>query len=151
MSEIEFRPDAADFLRDPFPMYRRMREQDPVHWSPRLKAWVLTRYDDVKAVCLDKEMSSDRLRPFFAALPGPEAGRISQITRYLTHWMVFRDPPEHTRLRRLTSKVFHLQSMNAMRPVAEELVDWLLERGGHCASETMVEEFNRAVLGFIER
>jgi cytochrome P450 len=107
-----------------------MREEDPVHWSPRLKSWVLTRYDDCKAVCLDREMSSDRLRPYFATLPGEETARIGQIMRYLTHWMVFRDPPEHTRLRRLTSKVFHLQSMNAMRPAAESLVEWLFERIG---------------------
>jgi len=127
---LEFRPGAPEFIADPFPVFRRLREEDPVHWSPRLKAWILTRYDDVKAVCLDKEVSSDRLRPFFATLPGPEAGRISQIIRYLTHWMVFRDPPEHTRLRRLTSKVFHLQSMNAMRPQVEELVDWLFARIG---------------------
>ena len=125
---IDFRPDAPEFLRDPFPIFRRLREKDPVHWSPKLKAWVLTRYDDNKAVCLDREVSSDRLRPFFATLPGPEAARIGDIIRYLTHWMVFRDPPEHTRLRRLTSKVFHLQSMNAMRPAAEELTQWLLER-----------------------
>ena len=127
---VEFRPDAPGFIADPFPVFRRLREEDPVHWSPRLKAWVLTRYDDVKAVCLDKEISSDRLRPFFATLPGPEAERISQIIRYLTHWMVFRDPPEHTRLRRLTSKVFHLQSMNAMRPQVEELAEWLFARIG---------------------
>ena len=119
-SNIDFRPDTPEFLRDPFPLLRRLREEDPVHWSPRLKSWVLTRYDDIKAVCLDKEVSSDRLRPYFATLPGEEAARIGQIVRYLTHWMVFRDPPEHTRLRRLTSKVFNLQSMNAMRPAAEE-------------------------------
>lgn len=128
LAPIDFRPDAPEFLRDPFPLFRRMREEDPVHWSPRLKAWVLTRYDDNKAVCLDREMSSDRLRPFFATLPGPEAARIGDIIRYLTHWMVFRDPPEHTRLRKLTGKVFHLQSMNAMRPAAEELTQWLFER-----------------------
>jgi len=127
---IDFRPEAPAFLRDPFPAYRQLRQTDPVHWSPRLKAWVLTRYDDNKAVCLDREMSSDRLRPFFATLPGPEAARIGDIVRYLTHWMVFRDPPEHTRLRRLTGKVFHLQSMNAMRPAAEELTQWLFERIG---------------------
>jgi cytochrome P450 len=123
---IEFRPDAPEFLRDPFPAYRRLREEDPVHWSPRLKSWVLTRYDDVRQVLLDREISSDRMRPFFAALPGPEAARIGDIVRYLSTWMVFRDPPEHTRLRRLTSKVFHLQSMSAMRPQIEALVDWLL-------------------------
>ena len=127
---IDFRPDAPDFLRDPFPLYRRMRGEDPVHWSPRLKSWVLTRYDDVKAVLLDKEISSDRLRPYFATLPGAEAARIGQIIRYLTHWMVFRDPPEHTRLRRLTSKVFHVKSMQAMRPRIEALTRWLSERIG---------------------
>ena len=67
---IDFRPDAPEFLRDPFPVYRRLRAEDPVHWSPRLKSWVLTRYDDVRQVLLDREVSSDRLRPFFATLPG---------------------------------------------------------------------------------
>ena len=138
---MDFRPHAPEFLRDPFPVYRRMRAQDPVHWSPRLKAWVLTRYDDVKAVCLDKEMSSDRLRPFFASLPGAEAARIGEIIRYLTHWMVFRDPPEHTRLRRLASKVFNLQSMNAMRPAAEALVEWLLARIGDRRQVDFVADF----------
>ena len=138
---IDFRPDAPQFLSDPFPVYRRLREEDPVHWSPRLKSWVLTRYDDVRQVLLDREVSSDRLRPFFARLPGEEAARIGQIIRYLTHWMVFRDPPEHTRLRRLTSKVFHLQSMNGMRPVAEELTAWLLERIGARREIDFVADF----------
>lgn len=127
---IDFRPDAPEFLGDPFPIYRRLREQDPVHWSPRLKAWVLTRYDDVKGVLLDRTISSDRMRPFFATLPGPEAARIGEIIRYLSTWMVFRDPPDHTRLRRLTSKVFHVQSMHAMRPQVEALVAWLLGQIG---------------------
>jgi len=138
---IDFRPDAPDFLRDPFPVLRRMREEDPVHWSPRLKSWVLTRYDDIKGVCLDREVSSDRLRPYFATLPGAEAARIGEIIRYLTHWMVFRDPPEHTRLRRLTSKVFNLQSMNAMRPTAEELVQWLFDRIGKREEIDFVADF----------
>ncbi len=140
-SAIDFRPDTPEFLRDPFPVFRRLREEEPVHWSPRLKSWVLTRYDDVKAVLLDREISSDRLRPFFATLPGAPAERIGQIIRYLTHWMVFRDPPEHTRLRRLTSKVFHLQSMNAMRPATEELVQWLFEHIGARREIDFVADF----------
>jgi cytochrome P450 len=140
-SSIDFRPDTPEFLRDPFPLLRRMRAEDPVHWSPRLKSWVVTRYDDCKAVLLDKEVSSDRLRPYFATLPGEEAARIGQIVRYLTHWMVFRDPPEHTRLRRLTSKVFNLQSMNAMRPAAEELTQWLFERIGKRREIDFVADF----------
>ena len=127
---IDFRPDAPEFLANPYPMYRRLREEDPVHWSPRLKSWVLTSYEDVKRVLLDREISSDRMRPFFATLPGPEAGRIADVIRYLSTWMVFRDPPEHTRLRRLTSKVFHVQSMQAMRPKVEEISGWLFEQIG---------------------
>ena len=138
---IDFRPDSPEFLSDPFPIYRRLRAQDPVHWSPRLKSWVLTRYDDVRQVLLDREVSSDRMRPFFAALPGPEAARIGDIMRYLSTWMVFRDPPEHTRLRRLTSKVFNLQSMNAMRPEVESLVGWLFERIGDRRQIDFIADF----------
>src|SRR5438270_537840 len=64
----ELRPGAPAFLADPFATYARLRDDDPAHWSHYLKAWVLTRYDDVKRVCLDSRMSSDRLRPFFRAL-----------------------------------------------------------------------------------
>ena len=127
---LDYRPGEPAFLADPFPMFRRMQDEDPCHWSPRLKAWVLTRYEDVRRVCLDKDMSSDRLRPYFATLPPAEAQRIAEIMKYLSLWMVFRDPPEHTRLRRLTSKVFHVKSMQAMRPRIEALTHWLSERIG---------------------
>jgi cytochrome P450 len=146
---LDFRPDAPEFLRDPFPLFRRMREEDPVHWSPRLKAWVLTRYDDCRAVLLDREMSSDRLRPFFATLPGPEAGRIRDIIRYLTHWMVFRDPPEHTRLRKLTSRVFHVQSMHAMRPQVEDLAAWVLGRIGEREEIDFIADFAGPLPGLV--
>jgi cytochrome P450 len=124
---IDYKPNDPGVLADPFPLYARMRDEDPAHWSPRLKAWVLTRYEDVKRVCLDGTMSSDRLRPFFATLPAAEAGKVAELARYLTLWMVFRDPPEHTRLRRLTAKVFHVRSINALRPSIERLTHWLLD------------------------
>ena len=102
---IEYRPGDPQLLADPFPLYQRLRDEDPAHWSTELKAWVLTRYEDVRRVCLDARMSSDRLRPFFGALPSAEAARLAELMRILTLWMVFRDPPEHTRLRRLASRV----------------------------------------------
>jgi cytochrome P450 len=138
---LDYRPDDPAFLADPFPVFRRMQDEDPCHWSPRLKAWVLTRYEDVRRVCLDKDMSSDRLRPYFATLPPAEAQRIAELMRYLTLWMVFRDPPEHTRLRRLTSKVFHVKSMHAMRPRIEALMQWLFESIGARAEFDFVADF----------
>ncbi|MFM8609425.1 MAG: cytochrome P450 [Burkholderiaceae bacterium] len=128
-SAIDWRPEDPATLADPYPLFVRMREEDPCHWSPRLRAWVLTRYDDVKRVCLDKDLlSSNRLKPFFAAMPPPEAERIAHIIRYLSLWMVFTDPPDHTRLRRLTSKVFSAKAMQAMRPQVQDISRWLIDR-----------------------
>jgi cytochrome P450 len=138
---IEFRPSDPQFLVDPFPLYQRLRDQDPAYWSAGLKAWVLTRYDDVKRVCLDAQMSSDRLRPFFATLPAAEAGRMAELMRILTLWMVFRDPPEHTRLRRLASRVFNARTIGALRPNVEALTGWLLERIGERTGFDFIAEF----------
>jgi cytochrome P450 len=124
---IDWKPEDPATLADPYPVFARLRDEDPCHWSPRLKSWVLTRYDDVKRVCLDRErVSSDRLRPFFASMPGSEAARIGDIIRYLSLWMVFKDPPEHTRLRGLTGKVFSAKAMQAMRPQVQAISDRLL-------------------------
>src|SRR5262245_1959336 len=127
---FEFRPEDPAFLADPFPVFARLRDEDPCHWSPRLKSWVLTRYEDVKRVCLGQEMSSNRLTPFFATLPSQAAGRIESLVRYLSPWMVFRDPPDHTRLRRLASKVFTVKAMRAMRPNVEAITAHLLAQVG---------------------
>ncbi len=125
---IDWHPEAPATLANPYPVLSRMRDEDPCHWSPRLRSWVLTRYSDIKAMCLDKDgVSSDRLRPFFASLPSAEASRIAEITRYLSLWMVFKDPPEHTRLRRLTGKVFSTRAMQAMRPKVEQIAERLLD------------------------
>ena len=98
---IDFQPEDTAILANPYALFDRMRDEDPCHWSPRLKSWVLTRYDDVKWACQSGELSSDRLKPFFAAMPSAEAQKIGDIIRYLSLWMVFKDAPEHTRLRRL--------------------------------------------------
>src|SRR5260221_10330636 len=120
-----YSPTNPGVLADPFPLYVRMRDEDPAHWSPSLKAWVLTRYDDVKRVCLDPGMSSDRLRPFFATLPSGEAGRITQPIRILTLWVVFRDPPAHTPFPRPTPKGFNVPTTHAPPPNVEALTPWL--------------------------
>ncbi|HYD56783.1 MAG TPA: cytochrome P450 [Burkholderiales bacterium] len=138
---LTYVPNDPRTLADPFALYRRMRDEDPVHWSPLLKAWVLTRYEDVKAVCLDETMSSDRLRPFFAKMPSEEASRIGELIRVLTLWMVFRDPPDHTRLRRLSAKVFNVKSVSALRANIESLTAWLLDRIGERQEIDFIADF----------
>ena len=138
---VDFQPGSVEFRTDPFPAYRQLRDDDPAHWNRSLKSWVLTRYEDVKRVCLDTRMSSDRLRPFFASVSAAQGRSMAELVRILTLWMVFRDPPEHTRLRRLASRVFHVRSIHAMRPNIEALTAWLLERIGERESFDFIAEF----------
>ena len=137
---VTYRPDDPAVLADPFPLYRRLQDDDPSHWSPSLRAWVLTQYEDVKAACLDLEgLSSDRLSPFFAA--SSEASRMAALQACLTRWMVFRDPPDHTRLRRLAAKVFNVRSINALKPGIESTTQWLLDRIGDRERFDLVADF----------
>lgn len=118
----------AETNADPFPEFARLRAEDPVHWSPAMKAWIVTRYDDVKRVALNnKEISADRLTPFFKTNPEYQRGGIENLARYLNHWMVFKDPPDHTRLRRLFNKVFTPTAVENLRPNIESIVAHLLD------------------------
>ena len=113
---------------DPFPLFARLREDDPVHWSPALRAWIVTRYDDVRAVATAPSMSPDRLAPFFRALPDATRSTLAEVARYLNLWMVFRDPPEHTRLRGLVARAFTPRAAEALRPAIAAIVDQLVDR-----------------------
>ena len=113
---------------DPYPLYKRLREEDPVHWSEALDAWVLTRYDDVVAVLRDPRFSADRrrarnrlAREAMAAAEeygGPPARANTMLTS---------DPPEHTRMRLLISKAFLPHAVEKLRPHIQEIADELLD------------------------
>jgi len=146
---IDYRPDDPQTLADPFPIYQRLRDEDPAYGSPRLKAWVLTRYDDIRRSCLNRGLSSDRLRPFFAAMPGGEAEKIADIVRYLSLWMVFREPPEHTRLRRVASRVFNATSMRAMSDRIAGIAEWLLDEIGERSEFDFISAFAGPLPGLV--
>lgn len=126
MTALAFDPAQDAVRRNPWPTYTRLQDEDPVHWSPALRSWVLTRYDDVRQVMLSDAMSPDRLRPFYAKLQGERREMLSEVMRYMALWMVFRDPPEHTRLRRLVGTVFNLKALEALAPQVTRVVDHLL-------------------------
>lgn len=114
---------------NPFPLFARLRAEDPVHWSASMRAWIFTRYDDVKRVALNnREISADRLTPFFAADPQGRRGNVENLMRYLNHWMVFQDPPGHTRLRRLFTRAFTPRAVEALRRPVDEIVTLLLDQ-----------------------
>jgi cytochrome P450 len=126
MLQIDFADAGTN--ADPFPVFARLRERDPVHWSEPMKAWIITRYDDVKTVALDNTaISADRLTPVFAVAHDRRRGTFTNLLTYLGNWMVFRDPPDHARLRRLFTREFTTRSVESLAPGIESLVAKLLD------------------------
>ncbi|HLJ07101.1 MAG TPA: cytochrome P450, partial [Acidimicrobiia bacterium] len=105
---------------DPYPSYRRLRELAPVHHSP-LGILVLSRFADIDAVLRDPRFGhtmSDEVQ-MLKVIHGPGAATVDEFSR----WMLFLDPPDHTRLRGLVQKAFTPRAIEALRPRITELVD----------------------------
>ncbi|SSC25136.1 Cytochrome P450, B-class, partial [Klenkia terrae] len=116
-------------VADPYAVFDHLRDTDPVHWSPRYRSWIVTRHADVSAALRDARFSSDRISPFVdAKLSGPDADpALRQTFAVLADWMVFKDPPDHTRLRRLLRTAFTPRSVAALEPRVRALSDELLD------------------------
>ena len=125
---LVYDPSDPAVMADPFPVYARLREEDPVHWSPSLKSWVVTRYTDVRDLLLSDHLSVNRLMKFYTALPPQEAALLRDIVHYLNLWIAFRDPPDHTRVRRIMRHAFTASAIEQMRPKIEGITDHLLDR-----------------------
>jgi len=133
-SEVVFNPLLPEFHADPYPFYRRLREEDPVHQSP-LGIWVLTRYDDTVMVLRDPRFGREGMAELMEARLG--AGSVRPAN---TRDMLFRDPPDHTRLRALVSRAFTPRVVEAMRPHIQEIVDGLLDRVEGARGMDVIEE-----------
>jgi cytochrome P450 len=121
-------PSDPAVMANPFPVYDRLREEDPLHWSPSLKSWIATRYTDVRDLLLSDQLSVNRLTSFYESLPPQDAETLRDVIHYLNLWLAFRDPPDHTRLRRILRHAFTPAAIDAMRPRIEGIADLLLDR-----------------------
>jgi len=120
--EVFFNPLLPEFHADPYPFYRRLREKEPVHQSP-MGFWVLTRYDDCVAVLRDQRFGREEFQQMLTSVYGDDTEK-PQLPRS----MLFRDPPDHTRLRALVSKAFTPRMIETMRGHIQGIVDRLLDR-----------------------
>jgi cytochrome P450 len=113
-----------EILANPYPLYERLRTEDPVHWDPYLHAWVVTRYADVLQVF--QGMSADRTpSPERLAALGME--QLGPIARVMVRQMLFLDPPEHSRVRGLAAAAFTPRRVERLRERIQEITDSLLD------------------------
>jgi cytochrome P450 len=113
-----------EVLANPYPLYHRLRTEDPVHWDPFLHAWVVTRYADVVAVF--QRFSAERT-PSPAQLAAMGMAALSPIAQVMVRQMLFLDPPAHSRVRSLAAKAFTPRRVERLRNHIEEIVDQLLD------------------------
>jgi cytochrome P450 PksS len=132
------------FLEDPYPVYRRMRQQDPVYWSDALGHWVLTRHDDVLAAARHPALSSDRTGVFVRAqLRGSDPALAADYLRTNAAMMLMKDGWEHHRLRALGSRAFTPSALRRWQPVIERVVDDLLEAALPCGRMDVIDDLAR--------
>ena len=113
-----------DVLSNPYPLFQRLRTEDPVHWDPYLHAWVITRYADVVRVL--HEFSARRTpTPEQLARMGLE--QLAPIAQVMVKQMLFLDPPSHTRIRGLASYAFTPQRVEVLRAHIHDIVDRKLD------------------------
>ena len=128
-----------DFYQDPFPTYHELRRWDPVHRCPD-GSYFLTRYDDIVAVYQDHHRFSSDKRVEFA----PKFGATPLYEHHTTS-VVFRDPPDHTRIRRLFAPAFTPKALAALEPRVVRLVDALLDAAAARGGMDVVEGFAAAL------
>lgn len=125
--EMPYNFVSEEFLNNPYPMYRWLRENEPVHWSEELQAWIVSRYDDVTTALADHRIAADRVTPRLLQLPEAEQKRYEAFAKRMQMWMLLLDRPEHTRLRRLVNTALTSDVVLSFRPTITRLVDEMLK------------------------
>jgi pimeloyl-[acyl-carrier protein] synthase len=132
-TELVFNPFLPEMRSDPYPVYRRLREEDPVHYSPVIRSWVLSRHADVVAFFSDDErLSSDRSKAKKYRGTAPAALGTFQS-----------DPPQHTRIRTLVTKAFTPRVIDGMRERIATVVDGLLDAMAASDEADLIAQFAR--------
>jgi pimeloyl-[acyl-carrier protein] synthase len=113
-----------EVLANPYPLYHRLRREDPVHWDPFLHAWVVTRYEDV--ITVFQKFSAART-PNAEQLIAMGLEALTPLAEVMVKQMLFLDPPDHGRVRGLASKAFTPRRVEVLRSHIHEITDSLLD------------------------
>ena len=109
---------------NPYPLYHRLRREDPIHWDRFLHTWVVTRYVDVVTVL--QHFSAIRT-PTPEQLTALGLSTLVPLAEVLVRQMLFMDPPAHARIRGLAAKAFTPRRIETLRSHIQDIADNLLD------------------------
>ncbi|MDZ4817549.1 MAG: cytochrome P450, partial [Planctomycetota bacterium] len=123
------------YLQDPYVIWAQLRLEDPIQWSDKLSAWVVTSYSLVKQAgkhpCIGG--GSDRASNHVAKFSIDERKQLEPLVGYYSRFMSYMNPPEHSTQRAFLSEAFTRRVVENLRPAiqsrVEELIDSNLARG----------------------
>jgi len=133
-----FNPLSPDFIRDPYPFYQQLRDNDPMHVT-RFGAFLASRHAESSLVLRDKRFGKDFVARSIRRY-GPDIMN-EPVFRSMSHWMLQQDPPDHTRLRGLVVKAFTARRVEDMRPRIQEIVDQTLDAIIPLGRMDLIEDF----------
>lgn len=115
--------NSAEFLRNPYPVYDRLRVNDPIFWSAENNFWLFTSYADIVSLIQNDHLSSNRIGAHASRMPPEAKEHFRPFFTAVSSWMLMIDPPDHTRLRGLVNKAFTPAVVENMRSLVQKLVD----------------------------
>jgi len=133
-----------EILQDPYPTYARLHEEGPLHYvdvGSKWAVWSIFSHAECSSVAKDPRLSAKRAKQMLLPLPLSRQSEFSELARMLSLWLIFMDPPEHTRLRKLLNKGFSAAAVEGLRPQAEAIVDQMLKPLQHGSEVELMSEF----------
>jgi hypothetical protein len=133
-----------EILQDPYPTYARLHEEGPLHYvdvGSKWAVWSVFSHAECSSIAKDPRLSAKRAKQMLLPLPLSRQSEFSELARMLSLWLIFMDPPEHTRLRKLLNKGFSAAAVEGLRPQAEAIVDQMLKPLQHGSEVELMSEF----------
>ena len=129
-------------VRDPHGYFGRLRATSPVDWNERHRSWVITRYADVVAALRSPLLTAERISPFADAINrSSQSADVASTFEILADWLVFKDPPDHTRLRRLIARAFTPGVVRVRTPQIQATIDDLLDDLDSRGEGDLIQQF----------
>jgi cytochrome P450 len=125
---LQLTPFDHNFRDHPYEVLKSVRERAPVMHDDQFNRWYVTRFDDVRAILRDKDMSADPRKANPNSFVAKIAAMGGTLNSSAPQSMLFMDDPDHRRLRGLVNKAFTLKAVEALRPRVREIADELLAK-----------------------
>lgn len=130
-----------DFLQNPYPDFKKVRDEAPLFWSEQGKYWLVTGYPEARSILHDNGFAKG-FRPFtplqkiIAHFVGAE-----ELMNEVSEWVALKNPPEHSRIRSCENKAFTPTTLGRLKPHIQETADKLLDGVQNKGQMELISEY----------